>query len=243
MPSVAKRIIDGHWMSQEIRKHNSQETYPDWGIKWYSYRDHRNGKAKLFYEKNKEKILESCKKYREKNREAVLERKKIWSKKRTKEYQRAKYLKFKEKIGVDELNRRQRENRKKESYLIWQREYTKKKLATDPGYRLLTNIRRGVVSICRRQGTIKKSKTLDLIGCSVDEFLKHFESQFKNGMTWDNYGTYWHIDHIMPCAVFDHEDERQVKQCWHYTNLRPLTAKENLAKSAKITHPQMSLML
>jgi Zn ribbon nucleic-acid-binding protein len=69
----------------------------------------------------------------------------------------------------------------------------------------------------------------ELLGCSVLECRKHLERQFWPGMSWDNYGE-WHVDHIRPCASFeDPADPR----CWHFTNLQPLWAAENLAKSDK----------
>ena len=54
-------------------------------------------------------------------------------------------------------------------------------------------------------------------------------------MTWENHGRYgWHIDHIMPCSSFDLTDPEQQKKCFHYTNLQPLWAHENMSKGAKI---------
>ena len=59
----------------------------------------------------------------------------------------------------------------------------------------------------------------------------HLESLFSPGMTWDNYGFEgWHIDHIKPCASFELD---QKKICFHYTNLQPLWAKDNMSKSNK----------
>ena len=79
----------------------------------------------------------------------------------------------------------------------------------------------------------KCKTTLKYIGCTAKELKEHLESQFKEGMTWDNYGFYgWHIDHIRPISSFDLEDEEQMKQCFHYTNLQPLWAEENLKKGA-----------
>lgn len=70
----------------------------------------------------------------------------------------------------------------------------------------------------------------DLLGCNKDFFIEYIESQFTGEICWDNYGKVWHIDHIIPCFMFDLFDSEQVKQCWHYTNLRPLLATENLAR-------------
>lgn len=82
-----------------------------------------------------------------------------------------------------------------------------------------------------------------LIGCSSAQLASHLQSKFKRGMTWANYGTHWHVDHVLPCASFDQQDPKQRAQCWHWTNLEPLEAKKNLEKSARITKPQMQLML
>lgn len=243
LTSLDKRAIKAYWMGQEIRKHSSPKTFPDWGIKWYSYKDVKNGKTKERYEKNKKKILAQIKEYRERNSEVIRERKKKWNKSLSKEYRRKKHERYVAKIGIDELNRRTRERRKTEKYRASQRKRERERRATDPSFRLMKNMRRGVASICQRQGTIKNTRTAELIGCSVDEFINHLERNFKRGMSWENYGTYWHVDHVLPCASFDHADPKQVKQCWHWTNLKPLKAKDNLKKSDKIVDPQMGLLI
>lgn len=83
-------------------------------------------------------------------------------------------------------------------------------------------------------GLSKSYSTLKLLGCSFKFLKKHLESQFKNGMTWENYGIDgWEIDHIRPCASFDlSKPEEQIK-CFHYSNLQPMWAKENRAKNAR----------
>ena len=52
-------------------------------------------------------------------------------------------------------------------------------------------------------------------------------------MTFENYGDYWHMDHIKPCASFDLNDEEEQKKCFHYTNLQPMEGKENMSKGSK----------
>ncbi len=81
--------------------------------------------------------------------------------------------------------------------------------------------------------TRKSAPTEKLLGCPFGYLRLWLEAQFKPGMTWDNYGSHWHIDHIRPCASFDLADPVQQRQCFHYTNLQPLWAEENLRKSDK----------
>ena len=229
-------------MPQEIRIHSSQKVFPDWGKMWYSYKDVRTGVQKARYEKNKEKILSAQKKYRDENRDAVLERKKIWNSGLTKEYRREKYEKYKERIGIEKLRERSRMQNLKNKISGCTRRWRDRK-QKEIGYRIKNNLRRGISSICSRQGMKKSTRTQEAVGCDIDFLRKHLESKFKKRMSWDNYGSYWHVDHIIPCASFDHNIESHVKACWNWTNLQPLTARANLAKSDKITNPQFSLQI
>ena len=70
------------------------------------------------------------------------------------------------------------------------------------------------------------------VGCTVQELRRHLESKFTEGMSWANYGK-WHLDHIMPCDSFDLFDEAQQKLCFHYSNLQPLWATDNIRKANK----------
>jgi len=108
----------------------------------------------------------------------------------------------------------------------------RKKFKEDKNFKALNNIRRRVRYAMR--GLNKSKKTLDLIGCDIDYLWNYLESKFKPGMTRENYGKEWHIDHIIPCVAFDLSKEENQKMCFHYTNLQPLWAHENLSKSSKI---------
>lgn len=78
----------------------------------------------------------------------------------------------------------------------------------------------------------KSQPTTELIGCSIDEFKKHLESTWSEGMSWENYGIRgWHIDHVIPCAAFNQDDENERRACWNWRNLRALWGDENLVKS------------
>jgi hypothetical protein len=86
-------------------------------------------------------------------------------------------------------------------------------------------------------------RTTQLIGCSMEYLREYIESKFQRGMTWENHGSGWHIDHIVPCAAFDFTQPDQILQCFHYTNLQPLWAHENLSKSDRIITTQMNLRI
>ena len=129
----------------------------------------------------------------------------------------------------------------REYRLEWQNEYRKsesgkasiKKYKSKPEQKIRKAQSKRIKEVLAYKNLDKCKTTLKYIGCTAKELKEHLESQFKEGMTWDNYGFYgWHIDHIRPISSFDLEDEEQMKQCFHYTNLQPLWAEENLKKGA-----------
>jgi len=101
------------------------------------------------------------------------------------------------------------------------------RLNTRKECRIVENLRRRTRAVL--QGINKSANTLDLIGCTPEQLRDHIESQFEDGMTWENYGE-WHIDHKRPCASFDLMVEAQQRECFNFTNLGPLWAKDNLSK-------------
>lgn len=87
------------------------------------------------------------------------------------------------------------------------------------------------------KGSIKWSNLLSkYMGCTIDEFIMWIEYQFIEGMTLENYGKEWHLDHVRPCASFDLSKEDDIRECMSWKNIRPCWKKENLTKSSKIDH-------
>lgn len=71
-----------------------------------------------------------------------------------------------------------------------------------------------------------------LLGCSSMEFIKHLESQFKNEMSWDNYGIYgWTMDHIRPIKSIDWENKEDILAVFNHKNIQPILHKEHISKS------------
>lgn len=114
-------------------------------------------------------------------------------------------------------------NEERSAYL---RDYNNKKRATDINYKLRCNLRNRLYYAVKFK---KESSILDLIGTDINGLKTYLQSKFSEGMNWDNYGK-WHIDHIRPCISFDLTNKEEQKYCFHYTNLQPLWAKDNLSK-------------
>ena len=157
---------------------------------------------KLYYQKNRIKILERNKLRYENNKLAINAYAHKW------------YLKNKKRLF---------ETRKI---------YEKIRRKTDLNFKLSCNLRWRVWSALK--GLNKSKSTIKLLDCSFDYLKSHLESQFTEGMSWSNYGRKgWHIDHIRPCASFDMSKSEEQAKCFHYTNLQPLWAKDNLSKNNK----------
>lgn len=111
------------------------------------------------------------------------------------------------------------------------RAWDKKKRKENPGFKLRQNLAVRVRKVLK--GINKSKTTVLLIGCSILELKERLERGFKPGMTWKNYGPVWHVDHIKPCAKFDLSIPEQQMKCFHYSNLQPLFASENIRKGDK----------
>jgi hypothetical protein len=77
-----------------------------------------------------------------------------------------------------------------------------------------------------------------IVGYTLDELLAHIQRQFMPGMTWENYGAEWHVDHIVAQAEFElcEANDATVRACWALTNLRPMWARANMSKGKRRTH-------
>lgn len=97
--------------------------------------------------------------------------------------------------------------------------------------KIALNLRRRIIHVLH--GTNKSAATMDLLGCTIDQFLGHLEINFQEGMNWENYGKVWEMDHKKPCALFDLTDPAQQRACFHWKNIQPLFLQENRSKQAR----------
>jgi hypothetical protein len=79
----------------------------------------------------------------------------------------------------------------------------------------------------------KNKRTTSYVGCTIEDLKKHLESKFTEDMSWENYGSVWHIDHKIPCASWNFENAFENHCCWNYRNLTPLLASINQSKHDK----------
>ena len=110
----------------------------------------------------------------------------------------------------------------------------KRYVDNNPQAKLAASLRQRMRKVLK--GNIKCAETLELLGCSLEEWEIYLENKFTDGMNWDNYGKdvdNWQIDHIKPCASFNLELEEEQKACFHYSNTQPLWQPDNASKGCK----------
>ena len=151
---------------------------------------------------------------------------KIKIKKRMKVYnQQPKRKEFSEKYRKE-----YRQTHKKE-----RNEKIKQRRQEDPNFKVIGNYRSLIRQSLIKRGCNKKNKTTELLGTTIPKAIKYLEAQFKDDMSWENYGRDgWHIDHFVPINAFDLKYIEHQKICFHYTNLQPLWEKDNIKKSDMI---------
>ena len=197
------------------------------------YRNSKKEKIKEYSKNyrliNSEIIKEKSKNYREENKEQLKIRQKINSK---------KYYNNNSEL-MKERSKNFRENNPNYSYEYrtknqsYSNDYQKKRRKEDDLFKLTYNVKSRLNLFIKKTNIRKTSSTFEMIGCTPQFLKEHLEMNFKEGMSWENYGLYgWHIDHIIPLSSA--EDEDGVYKLCHYTNLQPLWAKENLSKGSKI---------
>lgn len=176
---------------------------------------------KGYYQKNKDKYIERYNEYMsdEEKRQRKLEKsRELYQKKR------------------DEIRARHKQNASREEYKARTRERHHERKQKDINYVIKRRLRFRLRHIIDRIGNpkAKMKSMIELIGCDLETFKRHIESQFTEGMNWEAVlrGEI-HMDHIKPCALFDLTKLDQQQICFHYTNIQPLWGPDNLSKGSR----------
>jgi len=98
------------------------------------------------------------------------------------------------------------------------------------------NISNRIRIAVKNKNSKKLNNSLKLTGCTLKEFINWIEYNFNSNMSWDNYGTYWELDHVIPTAFFDLLDINSQKKCFNWSNIQPLECSKNILKSSKINY-------
>jgi hypothetical protein len=113
----------------------------------------------------------------------------------------------------------------------YMKNYQIERRQNDPEFKLVDLLRNRQRIAIFNQATEKAKKTIEMLGCTIAEARDHIESQFEEGMTWENQGRGgWHLDHIRPCISFTLSESEQQVVAFNWRNLQPLWEAENIQK-------------
>ena len=113
-------------------------------------------------------------------------------------------------------------------------EYRKQRRAQDPVFRLAEGLRCRLYQAIRKN--TKRGSAIRDLGCTIAELWAHLESKFRPGMTRDNMGTVWEVDHVYPLARADLAgNHAEFLAANNWRNLQPLPVAENSSKNDTVT--------
>jgi len=177
-------------------------------------KDHILSQQDLYYENNKEKILLRQKFYDDTHENIVVYRK---------QYRKNNIEKQKQYRQINKVKLKKYHN-----------EYMKERKKNDPVFKLRGNCSKLIYYALK--GAKSRKSILQYLPYSIEELKQHLEGQFDGKMTWENYGSYWHMDHIIPQSFlpFTSMEDDNFKKCWALNNLQPLEKIANIKKGNKL---------
>lgn len=200
-------------------------------VEFRTVKNNRSDKLKLYYQcKCCERELGSKKRQQNPEKYRAINLKcRNKNKDRINANARAKYQE-----NIEENRKKAKEKTKNPGYKESVNSWRKKKLESDPLFKLSCALRHRTFTAIRDGKYTKNLSLFEYLGCSMDEFKSYLESQFQPGMTWDNYGrgpTKWSLDHTVPLKIAKTESE--IYSLNHHTNIRPMWYTYNLIKNSK----------
>jgi hypothetical protein len=99
----------------------------------------------------------------------------------------------------------------------------------NPWLKMFKSTRRRISEVMRDARLNKKSRTFEMLGYTPEELVRRIERQFVFGMSWENYGKEWHVDHIKPVSLFDVQEQTDIAKIWALSNLMPRWATNTIS--------------
>lgn len=207
-------------IEDEIETHFTKLTNKKTGYITYRCRKYNRDAKKKRYHKNIEHSRKLARAWAAQNEQ------------KTAEYRQKTYQKYKERDRKKHQERshkyRQNMTDEQKTKLRQYKNAWERNRKLNPTEKLKDNLRRRLYRALK--GKVKKVSAIFGLGCSIEEVKNHLERQFTNRMSWENYGTVWHVDHIRPLCSFNLSLKSEQQKAVHYTNLQPLLVEDNLKK-------------
>lgn len=173
-------------------------------------------RTKLCKECKVERSRARCRRYKRNNKEKI------------KAYN--KTYKAKNKKVISEYNKKYHQENK-EIIQKRQNKNHRNRRKNDLSYKIAGNMRTRIGKLLHTKKLTKNKKTLEILGCSLKMFKKWMKFQCYDGCKLKNYGEYWHMDHVIPCSLFNLEKEKDLDKCFHWTNIQPMKTIKNIKKN------------
>lgn len=209
----------------------------------------------LYTKSNKDKVKQSRQTSFDKNKNKYYEKQKIKRleyrllnpiEKKVVKTRKEQYLERKDEIN--KIRKIARENNR-DKYLTTRKHYydknskeinlkkykrDKQRLLTDSSFKSKKLVKDLFRNGLLRKGTNKNNSFFSYTEKSYADYITYFENNYPEEFAEITVKGKYHIDHIIPCAVYDFNNIEHIKLCWQPENLRIISAKENLEKNDKL---------
>jgi len=224
----AKGMCRDHYRL-EYRKKNADSIKKNRAKRYQDNIEKEKSYQKRYCKENPEKVRDTLKRYRDTHKDKIIK----WGKDHP-EISRNRQRKWCEKHPE---KRRAIVDKFKKNHPQYMCKYIGQRLSRDIPFKLALRLRSRQRQALRRHLSGKPVSAIRNLGCTVQELVKHIESRFVEGMTWNNWGNkegHWSMDHIFPLSKVDWNDRESILKTCHYTNLRPMWHIDNIKKGNKI---------
>jgi hypothetical protein len=126
------------------------------------------------------------------------------------------------------------ENRDKRNEYI--RKYKAERKLNDKSFVLYENLRKRIWNSLSN----KNNSSKELLGCEIEHYFNWINYTMTDEMTWENYGKYWNIDHLIPISNFDLSNHEETKKAFNWKNTWAMESSRNFRKGKSIISEELS---